>query len=219
MPSMARHRLLIAIALLLGAFAAADTVRADDVTIYRCVGAGNRISLQDHPCPKDAHQHVRQMIRPQDPPPRPQQIAATRSPEPRAVEVRVVHVRDPQPLYECRNTDTGEIYLSQTGIPEARYVPFWTLGYGGPFANIGGRTPLQRAPGRVPHGQFAYPPVVYVEDTCVRLPQDEVCQRMRNRNDALGTLIFNAQPSDRERYERERKGLAEQLRDACSDAY
>ncbi len=218
MPSVARHRLVIVV-LLLGALLASDAARAGDVTIYRCVDARNHVTLQDHPCPKDAHQDVRQMIRPQDAPPRPQVVAAEKAATPPPVEVRVVRVRDPQPLYECRNPDTGETYLSQTGFPESRYVPFSTLGYGGPFSNLGQHAPTPRAPGRLPHGRFAYPLMVYVEDTCVRLPQDEVCQRMRDRNDALGTLIFNGQPSDRERYERERKGLLEQMREECSAAY
>jgi hypothetical protein len=42
---------------------------------------------------------------------------------------------------------------------------------------------------------------------------------MRSRNDALGTLIFNGQPSDRERYEHERKVLLEQMRDDCDAGY
>lgn len=214
MPPASRHRPMIA-ALLLVALLATAAAYAGDVTIYRCVGASSQITLQDHPCPKDVHQDVRQMLRPQDPPPRPQQVAASKSPVPPAVEVRVVHVRDPQPLYECSNPDTGETYLSRTGVPESRYVPFSTLGYGDPFIHVGTRTPIPRTPGRLPPDHFGYPPLVYVQDSCVRLPQDEVCQRMHDRNDALGTLIFNAQPSDRERDERERKSLIEQMREEC----
>jgi hypothetical protein len=218
MPSAVRQRLVTA-ALLLGALIASDAASAGDVTIYRCVGAGNQIALQDHPCPKDARQDVRQMIRPQDPPPRPPPVAVATPLAPPAVEIRVVHVRDPQPLYECRNADSGETYLSQTGVPESRYVPFWTLGLGDGLAQSGERKPPPQVHGRLPHGHFAYPPVVYVEDTCVRLPQNEVCQRLRARNDALGTLIFNGQPSERERYERERKGLLEQMRNDCDATY
>lgn len=219
-----RHR-LATFAILLCALIATDNARAGDVTIYRCVGTGNQISLQDHPCPKDARQDVRQMIRPQDAPPRPQQVAAATPPAPQATEIRVIHVRDPQPLYECQNAETGDTYMSQTGIPQSRYVPFWTLGLGDSFANVGGRTPrpmpspMSRPPAHVPHDRFVYPYSVYVEDTCVRLPQEEACQHLRDRNDALGTLIFNSQPSDRERYERERKGLVEQIRDECSTMY
>ncbi len=222
MPSIVRHRLLIA-AMLPVAIAAADIARADDVTIYRCVDAGGKVSLQDRPCPKDVHQDVRQMLRPQDPPPGPQSIATTQPPPAarpngnRDVVLRVIHVRDPQPLFECRTVD-GDTYLSQTGIPESRYVPVWTLGLGDGFVNVGGRVrpEPQRGSGRLPPGSFGYPPVTYTEDTCVRLPQDEICQRMRVRNDELGTRIFNGQPSDRERFERERKGLLEQIAQECT---
>jgi len=192
-----------------------------EVTIYRCVGASGKISLQDRPCPRDAHQDVRQMIRPQDPPPRPPAPVIQAPSAPIATEVRIVHVRDPQPLYECRTSD-GDSYLSQTGVPQARYVPLWTLGFGGGgFTNIGGRSSMSRAsessrsfaPSRT--GPIFFPPSVYVEDHCERLPQVEVCQRLHDRQDELGTRIFNAQPSDRARFERERQGLIEQMRSDC----
>ena len=214
MPSTVRH-CLVSTALLLGALVASQAARASDVTIYRCVGAASQITLQDHPCPKDARQDVRQMIRPQDAPPRPQTVATAKPAAP-ATEVRVVHVRDPQPLYECTNAESGETYLNHSGRPESRYVPFPTLGYGDPFPNVGRHA---TTPGRPPRGRLAYPSLVYVEDSCVRLPLDEACQRMRTRDDALGTLIFNSQPSDRARYEHERKILHEQMRDDCSADY
>ena len=221
MASLLHHHVLPGLLLLVG-LVVVSAARADDVTIYRCVDPAGKISLQDSPCPANARQQVREMQRPQDPPPRPPQAEATPipAPQPQAPEIRIVHVRDPQPLYECRNPDTGETYMSQTGVPEGRYVPFSTLGYGDPFANVGGRTPTPSPAirtGRLPHGKFAYPAMVYVQDTCVRLPQDEVCRRMHARDDELGTLIFNAQPSDRLNYERERKGLAEQMRGECAD--
>lgn len=195
---------------------------ADDVTIYRCVGAGGKVSLQDHPCPKDARQDVRQMIRPQDPPPRPSQPIVQAPPAaPAPIEVHIVHQRDPQPLYEC-TTSNGETYLSQTGVPQARYVPLWTFGFGGgDFTNIGPRTSMRRTPEAsrtfTPSrtGPIFFPPSVYVEDRCERLPQVEVCQRLRDRQDELGTRIFNAQPSDRARFESERQGLIEQMRSDC----
>ena len=218
MPSAILRRILIGL-LLFGGLIAAKTAIADEVTIYRCVDPVGKVSLQDRPCPTGARQEVREMQRPQDPPPQSPPVAATPTPAPQATEVRIVHVRAPQPLYECTNADTGETYLSQTGIPESRYVPFWTLGYGDPFAHVGGRpptpSPAPRTGGRLPHGRFAYPPVVYVEDTCIRLPQDEICRRMHERDNELGTLIFNAQPNERANYERERKGVLEQMRDEC----
>jgi hypothetical protein len=218
MPSAVHHRLGTT-ALLIGALIASDAARASDVTIYRCVSPSNQITLQDHPCPKDAHQDVRQMIRPQDAPPRPQVVATATTP---ATEVRIARVRDPQPLYECTNAESGETYINHSGIPESRYVPFWTLGLADSFFSHPQHRPpsMHRLTERPPHARFAASPaLVYVEDSCVRLPQDEACQRMLTRNNALGTLIFNGQPSDRERYEHERKILLEQMRDDCDAGY
>ena len=100
-------------------------------------------------------------------------------------------------------------------------MPLWTLGIGrgDGFADVGRPTPQPTPRPRGPeprHGGFGFPVLTYVEDSCVRLQQDEVCETLRERNNALGTLIFNGQPSDRERYERERKGLVEQMRQDCS---
>ena len=211
-------------ALLLVSFAACLPARAaGEVTIYRCVASGRKVSLQDRPCPKDAHQDVREMLRPQDPPPRPQAPIVQAPPASVATQVRIVHVRDPQPLYECRSFD-GQTYLSRTGIPKTRFVPLWVLGYrmfgDDGFADVGRPAPVSLPPsqgsGYPSNGQYADTPGTYIDDRCVRLPQAEVCQRMRDRQDELGTRIFNAQPTDRVRYERERQGLVEQLRSDCS---
>lgn len=221
MPRTFPHALMIV--LLLAPFAMIDPARAaDEVTIYRCVAIGGKVSLQDHPCPKDAHQDVREMIRPTDPPPRPQPIARAATERTQApVEIRIVHVRDPQPLYECRSFD-GQTYLSQSGIPQSRFVPLWVLGYhvfndGGSFADVGRPAPTRLPPssGYAPNGQFDAS-ATYIQDRCERLPQAEVCQRLSTRKDELGTRIFNAQASDRVRFERERQGLIEQLRSDCS---
>ena len=219
MPRIISHALIAV--LLLAACAVIDSAcAAGDVTIYRCVASGGKISLQDHPCPKDAHQDVREMIRPTDPPPRPQSIAKTAPARMQApVEIRIVHVRDSQPLYECRSFD-GQTYLSQSGIPQQRFVPLWVLGYhafddGGSFADVGRPAPGP-PPGYLANGQFDTPGT-WIQDRCERLPQAEVCQRLSARKDELGTRIFNAQASDRVRYERERQGLVEQLREDCTN--
>jgi hypothetical protein len=208
--------LLIAIAIAIAASAAARA--AGDVTIYRCVATDGKVSLQDRPCPKDAHQDVREMARPQDAPPRPPAAETRTSPAPPPTEVRIVHVRDPQPLYECTSYD-GQTYLSQSGVPQSHFVPLWVQGLdprtmNDGFVNVGGRAPVP--PPAQTGGPIVYSPGTWVEDRCIRLPQAEVCQRIRDRQDELGTRIFNAQPSDRARFERERQGLAEQLQSDCS---
>ena len=232
MVSSARHRLSVAVLLL----AASVAARADDVTLYRCVGAKGAIAVQDQPCPKGMQQSVLKMVRPVDAPP-PPQPSPPAAPAPPPVEVRVVSERYPQPMYECTNAETGETYLSRSGVPQSRAVPYWTLGAGDGFFVRGQLTPSQalhpppplRPPNQAPppptarpprhgsHGRFAggLAGYAYVEDSCVRLPQNEVCGRLRERDDALRKLIFNGQQDDRERYEREQKGLREQIREEC----
>ncbi|HTA64481.1 MAG TPA: DUF4124 domain-containing protein [Xanthomonadaceae bacterium] len=196
-------------AFLVGALAVPRAAHADTVTIYRCVDTKGGVSLQDKACPKDARQETREMVRPQDALPQP--VAAASHAPPHPVEVRVVHERDPQPAYQCTTPD-GDTYINHTGIPQGRYEPLWTTGPARDTGFVaGGHAPLTHA-----HG-YGVPAMSYVEDTCVRLPQEDVCAGLRARADQLGTMIFNAQPSDRERYERERKGLDEQMRSDCAD--
>ncbi|MEO8743111.1 MAG: DUF4124 domain-containing protein [Lysobacteraceae bacterium] len=223
MPSVLRHA-VSGLAIAAGVLACANSARADEVTIYRCVDARGKVALQDRPCPKDVHQDVRQMVRPQDPPPGNNPVVVAEKPAPRDVEVRIVHDRyPPPPTYRCTTPD-GSSYISHTGIPQGRYVPLWTYGYGQGMAYGGAHMHGQAAvpaAGPAPQhrdrfaGSYGRTSMTYVEDTCVRLSQDEVCQAMRDRIDQLGTLFFNGQPSDRERYDRESKGLKIQIRDEC----
>ncbi len=213
------------------ALTAASVSVAGDVTLYRCVGAKGAIAVQDQPCPKDAQQTVLKMQRPVDAPPRPQKIVAAQAPPP---EVLVVRDRYPQPQYECTNAVTGETYLSDSGVPQSRVVPYWTLGLSDGFSVRGELSPSQalhpppplRPPNQPPpqmplhrgsHGRFfnGFPGYATVQDNCVRLQRGEACDRLRDRDDALGKLIFNAQQNDRARYEREQKGLREQIREDC----
>jgi len=226
MPSVIRDALFGAF--LLGALVAAGAARADGVTIYRCVDASGGITLQDRPCPKDAHQEVRQMLRPQDAPPTPEPIAVAQ-PQQRTIRVRAV--RDPEPLYQCTGPN-GDTYVSQSGIPQGHYAPLWVSGYGNNGGSIDAvdRARAQQANGAgqfqngagqfrggIPgqYGGIPYGAVAYVQDSCVRMPQDEVCDSLRDRDSALGNLIFNAQPDERERYQREQKALRTQMRNDC----
>jgi hypothetical protein len=227
-------RSILPILLLSAALVAGGAARAGDVTLYRCVGAKGAVSIQDQPCPRDAHQDVLKMVRPIDAPPRPQAVAVA-APSPPSVEVRVVRDHYPQPMFECTNAETGETYLSDTGVPQSRYVPFWNYGVVDNFSVRGELSdsqalhpspplrapnqpppPPQRPAHRNPHGRFlGGPGYAYVQDSCVRLQQNEVCGRLRDRDDALEKLIFNAQPDERSRYEREQKGVRQQMREDC----
>ena len=199
---------------------------SNEVVIYRCEDAHHHVALQDHPCTGDAQQKVLQMIRPVDAPPRPQPIASATPPPP--AEVRIVREYAPEPMYECTNAETGETYTSSSGVGQRRYVT-WAAGFGD-FVPIGPRPPLSQpvlvnpplSPTPKPHpiehprhGRFVFPSTSYVEDSCVRLSRSETCERLRQRDDELGKLIFNGQANDRIRYDREQKGLRSQLREDC----
>jgi hypothetical protein len=217
MPSVLRDALFGAFVLGVGA----GNARADAVLIYRCVDAAGAVAFQDSPCPKDAHQDVRQMLRPRDAASHSEPVAATQ-PAPHAPQQSAP--RDPRPLYQCTTPD-GDTYLSQNGIPQGRYVPLWTTGaaYSGAIGGSGARGRAQQinGPGQFRAGMSAqagpspYGPVTYVEDTCERMPQNDVCQTLQDRDSDLGTQIFNAQPDERVVYEREQKSVRTQMRNDC----
>ena len=212
-----------------GATAAPDAT----VTIYRCTDAGGRLSLQDSPCPAGSRQDARRMQRPKDAPARLVEVAPAAPPADAPTGVappQVYVVRPPRPLYECVTPD-GARYTSDTPEGNPRRVPAWTLDY----------PVLQRAtviePGGVAIGYgpggwrgsyrsgsvrevvvptpAGYGAEIWVRDACHPLPQAEVCARLRERRDEIGTRWFNAQPSDRTRLERERRAVVERIAADC----
>jgi hypothetical protein len=184
-------------ALLLGAIASGDGAYASGtVTIFRCVDAKGNVALQDMACPRDTHQEVRQMLRPQDAGPQPER--PSEAPPPLQQQV-VRQLRNSRPLYQCQTAD-GQTYTSQTPNPPGHYVPVWTTIPAGSGRNS---------------RPYVFPGTTYVQDTCMRMAQDAGCQRLHDRDDELDTLIFNAQPDDRARYEREQSTVQSELRNDC----
>ncbi|WP_368563194.1 DUF4124 domain-containing protein [Pseudoxanthomonas sp. UTMC 1351] len=108
----------------------AGAALAQDVTIYRCVGADGRLTLRDSPCEKGETQQTRTMQRPKDPPPRAElpTPAATSVSTPREPPTRVVYATPPRPMYECI-TPEGERYTSDSDEGNPRWQPFWTPVY------------------------------------------------------------------------------------------
>ncbi len=103
---------------------------AQDITVYRCLDATGRATLQDEPCAAGQTQTTRQMTRPQDPAPRP--VAAPR-PEPEAAEPEPAPPQfalpyPPPPLFQCTDYD-GEVRFSEDYDPNTRCVPLSVLGY------------------------------------------------------------------------------------------
>lgn len=157
---MAGMRLSTAAPLMLCLWVAAAPASraADPVTVYRCVDAQGHVTLGDVPCAKGSQSEVRSMARPQDGPP-PRSVPAAAKPvdtAPQAPPPQVVVVRAPQPMYECVTPD-GERYTSETGEGNPRWVPLWTLGYGG--WGPGGRPPAGGASTRALNDYYADRPL------------------------------------------------------------
>ncbi|GAB3102469.1 DUF4124 domain-containing protein [Lysobacter terrae] len=229
-----RHSIAFSI-IAMAALAAAHAY-AGDVTIYRCTDAKGQLTLRDTPCRAGEKQEARSMVRPTDPPPRPAPPAASVAPKPAAEPAqRYVVITPPQPLYECVTPD-GERYTSESGEGRAHWEPMWTYGYpaypiqpgGGLSANVGFRSgnvaghvrigdpnhPTQRPPVLVP----AVPTGQWVRDECNRLPQAEVCGRLRDERYELNRRWNIAQPSERAQIDRQTRGIDARLANDCGDS-
>jgi hypothetical protein len=223
---------LLCLALL--ASLAAASAHAAEVTIYRCTDAKGHLTLRDTPCRAGEKQESRTMVRPTDPPPRatpaPAPVPTKQAHEPVA---RYVVVTPPQPLYECITPD-GERYTSDTGEGRARWEPLWTMGYpaypypsGGGFnANVGFRggnvSGNVRIGDRYPNHPPAvivpaYPPGQWLYDECHRLPQAEVCDRLRDERYEMTRRWNIAQPSERAQIDRQTRGIDARLANDCGD--
>lgn len=215
----------------------AGTAAAPDaatVTIYRCTDAKGRLSLRDSPCPAGSRQESRSMQRPKDAPPQARRDSAIGAQPPPAAAMaaapQVYVVRTPRPLYECVTPD-GARYTSDTSEGNPRRVPAWTLDYpalqratviepGGLEVGYGrggwsGRWSSGSVREVVVPTPAGYGAETWVRDACHPLPQAEVCARLRERRDEIGTRWFNAQPSDRTRLDRERRAVNERIAADC----
>jgi hypothetical protein len=221
---------LAAVCLLL-AVAAPATRAAGEVTIYRCTDASGRLTLRDTPCRKGEQQQTRTMIRPTDAPARSNVRPPRVQPDidDDAVQrQRTVYITPPRPLYECTTPD-GEVYTSDSGEGNPRWVPLWTLGYpvARPRHRTTGDTGLAITEGRVhidDHHTRLYPPFrgpaawgagTWVRDDCHALPQDEVCARLVDRRDEIRRRFFNAMPSERDVLRIEERGINARLANDC----
>src|SRR5699024_8085115 len=100
-------------------------------TIYQCTAPDGRISYQDHPCPGDQRQQVRQLHT------TPPASAATTPrmphtpPAQRATPSRArrqTPVTPPPRLYRCTHATDGNTYLSRHGTPPPYLAPAGMLG-------------------------------------------------------------------------------------------
>lgn len=223
--------LLRPIALLLGLSLAAMPAHApaQDVTIYRCIGAAGTLTLRDSPCAKGESQEVRSMQRPKDP--APGALPTTKpAPPPVAVptrEVQVIYRTPPRPMYECVTAE-GKRYTSDNGEGNPRSVPLWTLGYpmwshrNGPGGiNTPGDRPPNDRPSRPghPHRPGVAVPGGYtwVRDECHALPQEEVCSRLSDRRYEIMRRYNSALQSEIRQLELEQRGIDARIANDCGN--
>ncbi|WP_162782154.1 DUF4124 domain-containing protein [Arenimonas caeni] len=130
---------------------------AQQITVYRCTDAQGRVSLQDAPCPAGQTQERRNMVRPQDPPPRPvarETAPPATTPAPEPPPPIALPRPSPPPLYQCTAYD-GATRYSENYDPNPRCVPLAVLGY-----DAGAWGAICR----------------WVEDSCVRLDDIGACE-------------------------------------------
>jgi len=202
---------------------------AQSVTIYRCIGPGNTLTLRDSPCAAGEAQETRAMQRPKDPPPgaaiAPSPAPAV-APAPAPVQV-VVYRTPPRPLYECITPD-GSRYDSESSEGNPRWVPLWTLGYrawshrspsGGVNRPPGQDRPQPRPlPGLLP-AQGMIMPVggTWVRDECHALPQQEVCARLLDRRRQIMRRYNSALQSEVNALRLEQRGIDARLANDCGN--
>lgn len=172
MPAYCRQRFLIVSAtLVLGwpgiLFAATPPADPAKVTIYRCVDAKGKVSLQDSPCAKTSQQETREMQRPKDAPPV-KKAVATRPAQPVIVEPAPVVASEPYipppVLYQCTNYE-GKVRDSENYDPNPRCEPLWALGYREEYLPFEQRGKLCR----------------WIEDSCVRYEGKALCDRWKEK--------------------------------------
>lgn len=222
------------------AFCAAPAI-AQEVLIYRCVGAKGQVTLRDSPCAKGEQQETRSMQRPKAPPPAttaPATAAPAAAVPAAPPTTRVVYLSPPRPMYEC-TTPEGERYSSDSAEGNLRWVPYWTSYYPGwPYhgggsisghVNIGNGqlsfhsgSPTPLPPNRPPPPR---PPVagtvvmpaggVWVRDECHALPQADICAQLSDRRYEILRRYGSAMPSERQALDREQRDIDARMANDC----
>lgn len=214
------------------AFATPMPAAAQGVTVYRCTDARGKVELRDSPCAKDKLQTKRELVRMAAPPP-PRRLAPVRVDAPPVAPAppQYVFVTAPRPLYECVTPD-GDRYTSDSPEGNPRWMPLWALDYpvlAEQHVYRPGGTSIRYRDGRVDARirgggvQRRVVPTIaaygnagtWVRDACSALPQQETCDRLRERRDEVRRQAFNGQPSERAVLGREERGINARLSQDC----
>jgi len=172
-----RHAILLSglfAAIAAGAAESAVPVDQSKMTVYRCVDADGKVSLQDVACAAGAKQEVQRMTRPKD-------AAPAVSPAIAPADMRPIVIVSPaQPrqyspppdLFRCTDFD-GKLREAEYYDTKPRCVPLWVLGY---------ETRSQACR--------------WVEDSCVRYEGKELCERWEARRRQTELDVSHSDSSD-----------------------
>lgn len=173
-----RHAILLSglfAAIAAGAAESAVPVDQSTMTVYRCIDADGKVSLQDVACAAGAKQEVQRMTRPKD-------AAPAVSPAIPPVDTRPIVIVSPAQapesrpappdLYRCTDFD-GKVREAEFYDPKPRCVPLWVLGYES-------RSQACR----------------WVEDSCVRYEGKELCERWDARRRQMELDVSHADSTD-----------------------
>ena len=148
-----------------GMLHAAEPSATGKVTIYRCVDAKGKVSLQDSPCAKTSQQESREMLRPKDAPPvkkkpvNPEPVIALPAPTQNYIPLPA-----PPVLYQCTDYE-GKVRDSENYDPNPRCEPLWALGFREKYLPIEQRGKVCR----------------WIEDSCVRYEGPALCNRWKEK--------------------------------------
>jgi hypothetical protein len=180
------------------ALAGAD-VAGEDITIFRCVGDKGAISLQDKPCAKGTEQTSREMVRPKDAPPRklPEVARVDDLPPPPEAWEYLPPRSPPPPMYVCTSYD-GIVRESEVYDPNPRCEPL-VLYYPEP----------ERLSRRFQQS------CRWVEDSCVRLSDEQSCERWRANRKKAASEALHADSSMQGYRDSELRRIEQILEDHC----
>jgi hypothetical protein len=185
-----------------GASASASKASEPTVVLHRCTDAKGKVTWQDDACPKGSEDVVREMIRPQDPPKatrrKPAPAPVVLAPEPETGPAPTPREIPPPPaIYQCTSYDAKERF-SESYDPNPRCEPL-VLYY--PFPQQ--LTQEQALSCR------------WVEDSCVRLSDEEACGVWRDKHKEAISLEQRAF-SDTQQYRRsELRRISRIIEESC----
>jgi hypothetical protein len=171
---------------------------AEEITIYRCVDAKGGVTLQDKPCAKDTRQQSLEMVRPKDAPPRKLARVPEPPPLPEPEPWELLPPRyPPPPMYVCTSYD-GIVRESEVYDPNPRCEPLVLYH---------------------PEAERLHPAYQnscrWVEDSCVRVSDEEACDRWRKKRKVAASEALHADSTSQPYRDSELERIEQILESHC----